>query len=49
MSDPQSAKEETAKSAEPEIDPQQLWKLLVELGPLLVFFIVNSRTRTFPP
>jgi intracellular septation protein len=47
MSDPQSAKEETAKSAEPEIDPQQLWKLLVELGPLLVFFIVNSRAGIF--
>jgi intracellular septation protein len=47
MSDPQSAKEETAKSDGPEIDPQQLWKLLVELGPLLVFFIVNSRAGIF--
>ncbi len=47
MSDPQSAKEETAKSANPEIDPQQLWKLLVELGPLLVFFVVNSRAGIF--
>jgi intracellular septation protein len=47
MSDPQSVKEETAKSANPEIDPQQLWKLLVELGPLLVFFVVNSRAGIF--
>ena len=35
-----------AKS-EPEIDSQQLWKLLVELGPLLVFFVVNSRAGIF--
>ncbi len=47
MSDPQSAKKETDNSAHPEIDPQQLWKLLVELGPLLVFFVVNSRAGIF--
>jgi intracellular septation protein len=35
------------QATEPEIDSQQLWKLLVELGPLLVFFIVNSRAGIF--
>lgn len=35
------------RATEPEIDSQQLWKLLVELGPLLVFFIVNSRAGIF--
>ena len=30
-----------AKPAEPEFDRQQLIKLAVELGPLLVFFLVN--------
>lgn len=34
-------------SAEPEIDSRQLWKLLVELGPLLVFFFVNARAGIF--
>ena len=38
---------ETPKASEPEIDSQQLWKLLVELGPLLVFFFVNSRAGIF--
>jgi intracellular septation protein len=47
MSDPQTAKEEDPKASEPEIDSQQLWKLLVELGPLLVFFFVNSRAGIF--
>jgi intracellular septation protein len=36
-----------AAPAEPEIDSQQLWKLLVELGPLLVFFFVNARAGIF--
>lgn len=48
MIDPQPAKEDIPKgSQEPEIDSQQLWKLLVELGPLLVFFFVNSRAGIF--
>jgi intracellular septation protein len=47
MTEPQLAKEQPPKSAEPDVDPQQLWKLLVELGPLLVFFIVNSRAGIF--
>ncbi len=36
-----------APRAEPEIDKQQLLKLLVELGPLLVFFFVNARANIF--
>jgi intracellular septation protein len=47
MTEPPLAKEQPPKSAEPDVDPQQLWKLLVELGPLLVFFIVNSRAGIF--
>jgi intracellular septation protein len=47
MTDPQTAKEEAPKASEPEVDTQQLWKLLVELGPLLVFFFVNSRAGIF--
>lgn len=47
MTDPQTAKEEAPKSSEPEVDSQQLWKLLVELGPLLLFFFVNSRAGIF--
>lgn len=35
------------RGKDPEIDPQQLWKLLVELGPLLVFFFVNARVGIF--
>ncbi len=45
---PQAANEKSpAAPAEPEIDSQQLWKLLVELGPLLVFFFVNARAGIF--
>ena len=47
MTEPPLAKEQPPKSAETDVDPQQLWKLLVELGPLLVFFIVNSRAGIF--
>lgn len=36
-----------ATPEEPQLDSQQLWKLLVELGPLLVFFFVNSRFGIF--
>lgn len=36
-----------AASEDPQLDSQQLWKLLVELGPLLVFFFVNSRFGIF--
>jgi intracellular septation protein len=32
-------------AAEPQVDPQQLTKMLVELGPLVVFFLVNSLTK----
>ena len=34
-----------APSAEPEFDSRQLLKMLVELGPLVVFFITNSMTK----
>jgi intracellular septation protein len=45
---PQATNEKSpAAPAEPEIDSQQLWKLLVELGPLLVFFFVNARAGIF--
>jgi intracellular septation protein len=47
MTDPQPTQEGLARSSEPDIDPQQIWKLLVELGPLLVFFLVNSRAGIF--
>ncbi len=47
MTDQQSAKEDGRQKAEPEIDSQQLWKLLVELGPLIAFFVVNSRAGIF--
>ena len=33
-------------AAEPEFDSKQLLKLLVELGPLIVFFITNAMTRS---
>jgi hypothetical protein len=46
MTDQQSAKEDRPQKAEPEIDSQQLWKLLVELGPLIVFFIVTKKWFT---
>ena len=47
MTDPQPTHEDLAKVSEPHVDPQQLWKLLVELGPLLLFFLVNSRAGIF--
>lgn len=47
MTDPQPRHEDLAKVSEPDVDPQQLWKLLVELGPLLLFFLVNSRAGIF--
>lgn len=47
MTDPQPRHEGLAKVSEPDVDPQQLWKLLVELGPLLLFFLVNSRAGIF--
>jgi intracellular septation protein len=47
MTDPQPTHEDLAKVSEPDVDPQQLWKLLVELGPLLLFFLVNSRAGIF--
>jgi intracellular septation protein len=47
MTDPQTTKQDVPKASEPEVDPQQFWKLLVELGPLLVFFFVNSRAGIF--
>lgn len=34
-------------SAEPELDSRQLLKILVELGPLVVFFITNARAGIF--
>jgi intracellular septation protein len=47
MTDPHPAKDNLPQQAEPEIDSQQLWKLLVELGPLIIFFVVNSRAGIF--
>jgi intracellular septation protein len=47
MNDPQPANQDVAATKEHEIDSQQLWKLLIELGPLLVFFVVNSRAGIF--
>ncbi len=38
---------ELKPAPEPEFDSQQLTKLLVELGPLLVFFVVNARYGIF--
>lgn len=41
-------REEDAKSAdEPQFDKKQVIKLLIELGPLLVFFIVNAQAGRF--
>jgi intracellular septation protein len=47
MTDPQPTPQDSGPPKEAEIDPQQLWKLLVELGPLLLFFFVNSRAGIF--
>ena len=47
MTDPHPAKDNVPQQAEAEIDSQQLWKLLVELGPLIIFFVVNSRAGIF--
>ncbi|MGE5265871.1 MAG: septation protein A [Deltaproteobacteria bacterium] len=47
MTDAQPPREDLAAPKEAEIDPQQIWKLLVELGPLLLFFFVNSRAGIF--
>jgi intracellular septation protein len=47
MTNPQPPHDHLAKVSEPDVDPQQLWKLLVELGPLLLFFLVNSRAGIF--
>jgi intracellular septation protein len=47
MTDPQPTPQDAGPPKEAEIDPQQLWKLLVELGPLLLFFFVNSRAGIF--
>jgi intracellular septation protein len=33
----------TENPRDPEIDPKQFIKLLIELGPLIVFFVANSR------
>ena len=32
---------------EPEFDPRQLLKMLVELGPLVVFFVVNAKVDIY--
>lgn len=42
-----SAKPAENDTSEPEFDRSQAIKLLVELGPLVVFFIVNSRAGIF--
>lgn len=47
MTDPQPTHDDLAKASDPDVDPQQIWKLLVELGPLLLFFLVNSRAGIF--
>lgn len=36
-----------AATAEPEIDPNQLYKLLLEAGPLVVFFVTNAYAKIF--
>lgn len=47
MSDQKPALADNTKPADSEVDSDQLWKLLVELGPLLVFFVVNARAGIF--
>ncbi len=39
--------EKQSSSKEPELSGQQLLKMLLELGPIAVFFIVNSRSGIF--
>ncbi len=39
--------EKQSSSKEPEFSGQQLLKMLLELGPIAVFFIVNSRSGIF--
>ena len=36
-----------AQADEPEFDPNQLMKLLLEAGPLVVFFVTNSYAKIF--
>jgi intracellular septation protein len=39
---------ETSRDSTPaKAEPHQLWKLLIELGPLVVFFVANSRAGIF--
>lgn len=42
MTNDQAKTEATTAGNEPEIDPNQLPKLLLETGPLVVFFVCNS-------
>jgi intracellular septation protein len=42
-----SVEQPVKPSAEPELDSRQLLKMLVELGPLVVFFIANARAGIF--
>ena len=41
------AERAAAQSDEPEFDPNQLMKLLLEAGPLVVFFVTNSYAKIF--
>ena len=36
-----------SEEAAPEIDPNQLYKLLLEAGPLVVFFVTNAYAKIF--
>jgi intracellular septation protein len=38
---------QTKTEAEPQVDRKQFLKLLIELGPLLVFFLVNAQAGRF--
>ncbi|MGE0629296.1 MAG: septation protein A [Hyphomicrobiaceae bacterium] len=37
----------SSKQAETQVEPQQLLKMLLEIGPLVVFFVVNSQAGKY--
>ena len=47
MSETEVKADDTSKSEQHEVDPNQLMKLLLEAGPLVVFFVTNSYAKIF--
>ena len=50
MNEPEAKRDDqqaTPVDAQPEIDPNQIYKLILEAGPLVVFFVTNAYAKIF--